>query len=224
MRRLFGGFSVIALILGLSLGAPCHAETARTLQWKDLVPPAQTDSPFASLSKAQLQMLSDIREARDRMANGEKLNAIEREDERAATRKLEAAGIDVDGLLKKRREMMAQKAESSRAMNTALNGKLVRIPGYLLPLEFNGKQVTEFLLVPWVGACIHTPPPPPNQIVYVKPDKPYTSAGLFAPVWVTGQLSANTAKKSLYLIDGTSDVDVSYAIQGSTVEPYKEEK
>ena len=53
-------------------------------------------------------------------------------------------------------------------MNPALDGKTIRIPGYVLPLEFSGSKVTEFLLVPWVGACIHTPPPEPNQIVYVK--------------------------------------------------------
>ena len=51
------------------------------------------------------------------------------------------------------------------------------MPGYLLPLEFSGKLVSEFLLVPWVGACIHTPPPPPNQIVHVKTDKPIELAG-----------------------------------------------
>lgn len=199
-----------------------HAETARTLLWKDLIPEVQTESPFAKLTKPQLQMLSDVAEARDRLAKGEKLNAIELEDERAATRKLEQSGIDVDGLLRKRREMIEQKGAQSRAVNASLDGKTVRIPGYLLPLEFSGKEVTEFLLVPWVGACIHTPPPPANQIVHVKPDKPYASTGLFAPVWVTGRLSASAVKKSLYLVDGTSNVDVSYTLKATVVEPYKE--
>ena len=52
-----------------------------------------------------------------------------------------------------------------------LNGKRVRIGGYVVPLDFEATTIKEFLLVPFVGACIHVPPPPANQIVYVKADK-----------------------------------------------------
>jgi hypothetical protein len=103
-----------------------------------------------------------------------------------------------------------------------LNGQNVRLPGYLLPLEFSGKQVSEFLLVPWVGACIHTPPPPPNQIVHVKPEKPVEMNGMFAPVWVTGQMTTGAIKKILSLVDGSADIDVGYSLRASVVEPYKE--
>ena len=98
----------------------------------------------------------------------------------------------------------------------------VRLPGYLLPLEITGKKVTEFLLVPWVGACIHTPPPPPNQIVHVRLDKPYEMGGLFAPVWVTGRLAAGAVKRQLTLVDGSADIDIGYAMRASAVETYKE--
>jgi len=83
-------------------------------------------------------------------------------------------------------------------------------------------MVTEFLLVPWVGACIHTPPPPPNQIVHVKADKAFEMAGVFTPVWVTGKLTAAATKKSLFLIDGSSDIDIGYSLRASQVEPYRE--
>ena len=53
-------------------------------------------------------------------------------------------------------------------VNQEIDGAHVRIPGYLLPLELENDEATEFLLVPYQGACIHTPPPPPNQIVHVK--------------------------------------------------------
>ncbi|HTU52118.1 MAG TPA: DUF3299 domain-containing protein, partial [Acidobacteriaceae bacterium] len=53
----------------------------------------------------------------------------------------------------------------------ALSGKRVSIPGFMVPLEDDLDVVTEFLLVPYAGACIHVPPPPPNQIVYVKMNK-----------------------------------------------------
>lgn len=50
----------------------------------------------------------------------------------------------------------------------ALDGKVVRIAAFIVPLEDDMQESDEFLLVPYFGACVHTPPPPPNQMVYVK--------------------------------------------------------
>lgn len=68
-----------------------------------------------------------------------------------------------------------------------LNGAKVRLPGYVVPLDFNASsEYEEFLLVPYFGACLHTPPPPPNQIVYVK-SSPATKVGdIYEPVWIEG--------------------------------------
>jgi hypothetical protein len=206
-----------ALALSLALLAPlCHADAPRALMWADLVPKlAAADNPFAKLDKEQLVQLTTIATVRDRKARGDTtLSALELADERALSRDLTKSGVDVDGLLAKRKQM-AQQA------NAALDGQTIRIPGYLLPLEFSGKRVTEFLLVPWVGACIHTPPPPPNQIVYVKTAKPFEMSGVFQPIWVTGQLTAKAAKQSLYLVDGTSDISIGYTLQATVVEPYE---
>jgi len=106
-------------------------------------------------------------------------------------------------------------------MDPALDGVRIRMPGYALPLEYDGKIVTEFLLVPWVGACIHTPPPPPNQIVYVKSDKGIEKAGRFTPVWVTGEMTIESATKSLFLVDGSAGIDVGYSLKANLVEPYR---
>jgi uncharacterized protein len=70
-----------------------------------------------------------------------------------------------------------------------LNGKRVRIGGYVVPLDFDATKVTEFLLVPFVGACIHVPPPPANQIIYVKSAAGIALKGEFDPVYVTGTLT-----------------------------------
>lgn len=70
-----------------------------------------------------------------------------------------------------------------------LNGKRVKIGGYVVPLDFEATKVTEFLLVPFVGACIHVPPPPANQIIYVKAEKGLTLKGEFDPVYVTGTMT-----------------------------------
>lgn len=71
-------------------------------------------------------------------------------------------------------------------MNEALIGALIRMPGFIIPLDISAKGVTRFLLVPYVGACIHVPPPPPNQLVLVTARTPWPDNQLWDPVWVTG--------------------------------------
>ena len=69
-----------------------------------------------------------------------------------------------------------------------LDGRTCSIGGYVVPLDFDSTTVKEFLLVPFVGACIHVPPPPANQIIYVKADKGFEVGGDFDPVTVTGKI------------------------------------
>ncbi len=91
-----------------------------------------------------------------------------------------------------------------------LNGKRVKIGGYVVPLDFEATTIKEFLLVPFVGACIHVPPPPANQIVYVKSEKGFEIAGQFDPVWVTGTLKTETAFTGL--------ADAGYSLAADSVE------
>jgi hypothetical protein len=213
---------VIALLTALLMSA-AHAQTPRKIMWDDLVPKAAgAEDPFAKLSREQLTDLALVASVRDRKARGETVSPADAADEQTLSRKLKQDGVNVDDLLARRKEIAAQRQRTSGGVNQTLNGKLVRIPGYLLPLEYSGKLVSEFLLVPWVGACIHTPPPPPNQIVHVKPDKPFETNGMFAAVWVTGTLATTSSKKSLFMLDGSSDIDVGYSLRASLVEPYKE--
>lgn len=95
-----------------------------------------------------------------------------------------------------------------------LNGKRVRIGGYVVPLDFEATTIKEFLLVPFVGACIHVPPPPANQIVYVKSEKGVEIAGQFDPVWVTGTMKTEPAFTGL--------ADAGYTIDADAVEHRKE--
>ena len=68
-----------------------------------------------------------------------------------------------------------------------LDGLRVQLPGYALPFEYTeDRKVTEFLLVPYFGACIHVPPPPPNQIVYVVSAESIELASLWEPIWIEG--------------------------------------
>ena len=72
--------------------------------------------------------------------------------------------------------------------NKNLEDKEVKIPGYVLPLDMYGRGINTFLLVPYIGACIHVPPPAPNQIVYVEAENPWEGLAWWEPVYVTGKI------------------------------------
>ena len=94
------------------------------------------------------------------------------------------------------------------------DGKIVKLPGFVVPLEMDAKTIPEFLLVPYFGACIHVPPPPSNQTVYVltEADKAYQGE-LFDTVWVTGKLTVEKLSSELG--------DAGYRIEATKVEPYQ---
>lgn len=97
-------------------------------------------------------------------------------------------------------------------VESALRGRRIRIAGFLVPLERRGEEVSEFLLVPYFGACIHTPPPPANQIIHVVSAKPLKGAQSMDPVWVSGTLEIARGESAF----GTSG----YRMRGDLVAPY----
>lgn len=109
-----------------------------------------------------------------------------------------------------------QQALISTKVVTAMNNKKIRIPGFIVPLEFDDqKKVTQFFLVPFFGACIHVPPPPPNQIIYVDYAKGLVQEDLYTPYWIQGKLSTDaTIKNEL----GTA----AYTLEMTAFEIYKE--
>jgi uncharacterized protein len=102
--------------------------------------------------------------------------------------------------------------ESSEKLKK-LNGQKVRIPGYIVPLEDEQAQVSEFLLVPFAGACIHVPPPPANQMVWVKMENGKTLAFTWDPVWIEGEFSM-TESLSPY-------GKVAFQMRGLNFKPYE---
>lgn len=102
--------------------------------------------------------------------------------------------------------------EKGGLLTKEFDGKRIRIPGYLVPLAYDGTGVTAALLVPYVGACIHVPPPPPNQLIYVTTGEPYESVGLFEPVYVTGMFGAAATATQL--------AEVGYALSAEEIKPY----
>jgi hypothetical protein len=83
-----------------------------------------------------------------------------------------------------------QAALSSTRVIQGFDGKAIRIPGFIVPLEQNeDKEVTRFFIVPYFGACLHMPPPPPNQILYVESEQGITLENLYDPYWFEGIVS-----------------------------------
>jgi hypothetical protein len=112
-------------------------------------------------------------------------------------------------MLKRMREVW-----DNAPINNAMDGQAVRIPGYIVPLEEGKSGMTEFLLVPYFGACIHSPPPPSNQIIHVMPKKPAQNFRSMDTVWINGTI--RTLRTDSFM--GAS----SYRIDAVSVEPYVE--
>ena len=92
------------------------------------------------------------------------------------------------------------------------NGERVKVPGFIVPLEGTAELTTEFLLVPFFGACIHVPPPPSNQIVHVKMNEGVPVENLYDAVWVEGIFSTTRYSSDL--------AAAGYSMQGEAVHPY----
>jgi len=93
-------------------------------------------------------------------------------------------------------------------------GRGVKVPGFMVPLEDWAGEVSEFLLVPYVGACVHTPPPPPNQLVYVRMENDQrVPVSFWDPVWIHGVLT----------VEKTTNVygSVSFKMDGTSITPYE---
>jgi hypothetical protein len=109
---------------------------------------------------------------------------------------------------------MAAQQVMDFSVNQALDGSNLKIPGFIVPLDV-GKDglVTEFFLVPYFGACIHVPPPPPNQIVYVRMNKGIALDSIYEAYWITGRMKVSRKATRL----GAS----AYQLDASKVEIYK---
>ena len=134
----------------------------QTLEWPDLIPPKI------------LEILMNPPSYLDDIEDGSAEDQI---------------GSGLKGSTSSDTEDAYQQALVSTEINSELNGAMVRIPGFIVPLEFDDEQtVTQFFLVPYFGACLHMPPPPPNQIILVNSPQGVQLSALYDPFWVQGEL------------------------------------
>ena len=90
-----------------------------------------------------------------------------------------------------------------------------KIPGFIVPLEFDDQQnITQFFLVPYFGACLHMPPPPPNQMIFVTYPNGIKQENLYDPVWISGFLTTTLVKNETGI--------AAYSMQMHAFEAYKD--
>ena len=107
-----------------------------------------------------------------------------------------------------------QQALVSTNIIEKMNGQSIRIPGFVVPVEFDEESITEFFLVPYFGACIHSPPPPPNQIMYVHAPKGLKLDTLYDPFWISGKLSTSLVENYM--------ATAAYSLKMTSYEAYTE--
>lgn len=200
----------------------CVGKDLRDIKWTDLAPVTliKEEQIMAQLSEEHRGMVEWLIYLQQNLPPEAGIeNEALKEEVTEALPLLKEKGLDLD-------KIIAARHQRNTSINQELNGKLVRLSGYLLPLEAPEGKIAEFLLVPYFGACIHVPPPPPNQIVHgsIEDIKKRPKNELFKPVYATGVMKAKSLSKDLSFVDGSSDIDIGYSMQVHNIEPYKQEK
>jgi uncharacterized protein len=188
-----------------------NGQNFKIIKWEDLTVKLDYYDPFKDLTLTQLFNLSQIALIRE-TEESQELSKSELARKDSLEQLFKTENIDVDLLLSMRYEVAVSRSKELDTVNISLNNKKIVIGGYLLPLNYINQKVTEFLIVPWVGACIHTPPPPRNQLIYLKTKEGIEVKSRFQAVKVEGTLTTEDRTSSLFLVDGSSDITSGYSI------------
>lgn len=200
----------------LLLGAPAAAQAVRALDWQALrapAPAAEADDPFERLAPEHLDALREIVLGRTLEARGRPLGDAALAQRAALKAQLAAAGLDADALLAARERLIAARRAQAETPVAEIDGQSVRLSGFLVRGSARGQGVDEVLLVPWAGACSHTPPPPANQVVRLDAAAVSALAGSAQPgerVAVSGTLRVRMHEQTLFVGDGVIAVRSAY--------------
>ncbi len=214
-RNIVWAILFLCLIIIIS---PAASEEYNQVNWEDLRVKIEFEDPFDDLSTQQLSDLSHVARLRETEQRPDStLSPEDRARKDDLEQQLSAQGVDIDALLARRWEIAELRRQQFESVNRELNNTRVDIGGYLLPLNLVGEKVTEFLLVPWVGACIHTPPPPQNQLIYVESKEGIGLPSRFQPVRVGGIITTDSTTSTLFLVDGSNEIVSGYRILNATI-------
>lgn len=171
---------------GLVVANAADTVSYRELEWIDLLPA----DDLATLENRPL-LLDQIEEGSDADNLDSLMNG-------------QTGKLSLDDMAQLQRYQAALQSTRTRP---ELAGQAIRIPGFVVPLEFDDQQrITELFLVPFFGACIHVPPPPPNQIIHARLREPLVQPSIYDPVWLEGILQTGNTDTELGLSAYEMDV------------------
>lgn len=173
----------------LPLHLPCFAQEAEypLIEWTDLMPAEDLEALLNPPA-----WLDDIEEGSPEDQISKQLSSANAKDERY------------------------QQALVSTRVRPEFDKRKIKIPGYIVPLAFDDNMViSEFFLVPFFGACIHVPPPPPNQMIYIAYARGLTLENLYDPFVVEGTLQVKS-------FEGGDMGTSAYSMQVAKIYPYTE--
>lgn len=214
-----------ALVAGVAILAPvgvgsAGADSVRVLSWDELRPAiAEPDDPFAAMSDDEYESLLAIVKSRVLESRGFPVTEESRAERARHATRLASRGIDAEEMIAKRDALIAERTAAAQAGVAALDGTRAAVFGFLLPVGERAGPASEFLLVPWAGACSHTPAPPANQVVRVRSSRAVGVGESFDPVRVEGALRVRVEERTVYALDGALAVRSTYAIDDALIEP-----
>ncbi len=194
---------------------------ANDWQWQDLSPSIDTSTYQNKFENFTITQQHDLMIIVDYLNKHEVEQTQLKTRYRKALMRFERDGINILDLIEEQQKIDKAHSDWNMHINESVIGKKGRLAGFIVPLEFNNLTVTEFILVPTAGACIHTPPPPGNQMVVVSYPLGIEFQGLYTPVWVEGVLLKQRQSSNIELSDGSTDVVSAYTMHAETVTAYE---
>lgn len=202
-------------ILSFAVYADPEGLDIQKLDWQVLAPVInEQDIRLPEVTESQKRLLATVIQYQGSADSSAKAKvAIARET-------LTQQGVDVDAALDARARYMMLAQRKAESVNTEVNGKQVSMSGFVVPTKFNGVKATEFLLLPYAGACIHMPPPAANQIVKLSYPAGFEVENVQFPVTVSGTITADKQTELVQLVDGKMNVTMGYVMEAVTIEKY----
>ena len=221
VRELTGMRFLTAILFLAFFASASLADVPRQIGWKDLASGlSSAENPYYGLSADEARLVGILVDTAAMREPGETLSPRALEGEAIALAALDSIGIDGRTKVQEVAAFGAKLKTSRTELNDSLLGQVVEIPGFVLPLEFDGMTVKEFILVPYAGACIHTPPPPSNQMIIVRTSDGFELGGLFEPVVVSGTLAQGGENRAVGLSDGEAEFEVGYQMKATSVQTF----
>lgn len=206
--------SIAVLFLCASLSV--NAKEVTTIEWVDLIPPADLEiltNPPKSIT--DIPHGQNFPELSSEFPSENELDQLSNSISNAIGDAVNSNDRYGGSVVPSPEEQAYAAALNSTNVNAEYDQKSIRLPGFVVPVEYNDDQViTEFFLVPYFGACIHVPPPPPNQIIYVKYPQGLEITALYDPFWIEGTMKTQLIQNDIALS--------AYSIEASEIKPYEE--